>query len=493
MKSIVRAGAFFLFGLLFINAVSAQEFSGNFGIGIFAGPQKLVGGNTDKSMIGPWGGVTLFFGLSDRVVLSFSAGDGWTHYADAQDPFAKTSAAHWQYFRTWLWPADVNFSLYLKNNGRFRPYLQLGAGILVWQLNYERWGSDLFSPSGFNKTGTQYNAKGNAGLGVTIALSQHLLLDLSGRYHYLYDQNRDNIGDGYDWVKVNNDNYGDVVSKRPGDVNNGILEFRIGLNLLFGGPKDSDHDGIIDRLDKAPNEPEDFDGFQDEDGVPDPDNDNDGIPDVKDKCPNEPEDIDGFMDTDGCPDPDNDHDGILDKDDKCPNQPEDFDGFQDADGCPDPDNDGDGIPDTKDLCPNKAETVNGYQDEDGCPDEAPKKEPSPMKKGVNLIFPGVTFLTGSAKLTAQAKLTLDNVYQMLYDHSEVVIEIRGYTDNTGSAAINQKLSAKRAQSVKEYLTNKGISANKIVAYGYGEENPLADNSTKEGRAKNRRIEFVRIK
>ncbi|HDL18437.1 MAG TPA: OmpA family protein, partial [Bacteroidetes bacterium] len=193
------------------------------------------------------------------------------------------------------------------------------------------------------------------------------------------------------------------------------------------------------------------------------------------------------------PDPDNDHDGILDKDDKCPNQPEDFDGFQDADGCPDPDNDGDGIPDTKDLCPNKAETVNGYQDEDGCPDEAPKKEPSPMKKGVNLIFPGVTFLTGSAKLTAQAKLTLDNVYQMLYDHSEVVIEIRGYTDNTGSAAINQKLSAKRAQSVKEYLTNKGISANKIVAYGYGEENPLADNSTKEGRAKNRRIEFVRIK
>jgi hypothetical protein len=76
----------------------------------------------------------------------------------------------------------------------------------------------------------------------------------------------------------------------------------------------------------------------------DKDTDGDGIPDSLDKCPNEPEDKDGFQDEDGCPDPDNDGDGILDKDDKCPNEPEDKDGFQDEDGCPDPDNDGDGIP-----------------------------------------------------------------------------------------------------------------------------------------------------
>ncbi len=101
---------------------------------------------------------------------------------------------------------------------------------------------------------------------------------------------------------------------------------------------------------------------------PDGDADGDGIIDWLDRCPNEPEDKDGFQDADGCPDLDNDHDGIPDAIDKCPNQAEDKDGFQDADGCPDPDNDGDGIPDALDKCPNQPETVNGKEDADGCPD-----------------------------------------------------------------------------------------------------------------------------
>jgi outer membrane putative beta-barrel porin/alpha-amylase/OmpA family protein/thrombospondin type 3 repeat protein len=166
---------------------------------------------------------------------------------------------------------------------------------------------------------------------------------------------------------------------------------------------DSDGDGIPNMYDKCPLAPEDKDGFQDEDGCPDPDNDGDGIPDEQDKCPNEAEDFDGFQDEDGCPDPDNDGDGIPDELDKCPNEPEDhlppapndgcpasatdsdgdgipdsidkcptepedFDGFQDDDGCPDPDNDGDGIPDNVDQCPNDPEDKDGFQDEDGCPD-----------------------------------------------------------------------------------------------------------------------------
>ncbi len=167
--------------------------------------------------------------------------------------------------------------------------------------------------------------------------------------------------------------------------------------------RDRDHDGIPDAEDKCPDQAEDKDGFQDEDGCPDPDNDGDGIPDAKDKCPNEPEDKDGFQDEDGCPDPDNDKDGIpdikdacpndpedhkppkpndgcpLDKTDsdddgipdsrdKCPTEPEDKDGFQDEDGCPDPDNDGDGIPDQYDKCPNEPEDMDGFEDDDGCPD-----------------------------------------------------------------------------------------------------------------------------
>ena len=118
---------------------------------------------------------------------------------------------------------------------------------------------------------------------------------------------------------------------------------------------DRDGDGIKDDEDQCPDDPEDFDGFQDQDGCPDPDNDNDGILDVDDKCPMVPEDHDGDEDEDGCPegaDGDRDGDGILDSVDKCPDVPEDRDGFEDQDGCPDPDNDQDGIPDKSDKCPN---------------------------------------------------------------------------------------------------------------------------------------------
>ena len=132
--------------------------------------------------------------------------------------------------------------------------------------------------------------------------------------------------------------------------------------------KDTDGDGILDRTDKCPKDPEDKDQFEDEDGCPDADNDKDGILDGSDKCPNDAEDKDGDRDEDGCPDLDKDGDGIADDLDKCVDKPEDKDGFEDEDGCPDLDNDKDGIPDTEDKCPDKAEDFDGDRDTDGCPD-----------------------------------------------------------------------------------------------------------------------------
>jgi hypothetical protein len=132
---------------------------------------------------------------------------------------------------------------------------------------------------------------------------------------------------------------------------------------------DRDGDGIPDDVDQCPTAAEDFDGFQDSDGCPDPDNDGDGILDVNDKCPDQAEDFDGFEDQDGCPDLDNDKDGIPDDVDHCPNQPETKNGYKDEDGCPDEaDQDGDGIPDARDKCPTEAEDTDGFEDEDGCPD-----------------------------------------------------------------------------------------------------------------------------
>ena len=141
-----------------------------------------------------------------------------------------------------------------------------------------------------------------------------------------------------------------------------------GLNFSWGMSIDTDKDGIPDKDDKCPTNPEDPDGFEDNDGCPDYDNDQDGILDGVDNCINIPEDKDGFEDADGCPDYDNDKDGIPDSLDKCINEPEDRDNFQDDDGCPDFDNDGDGVADSVDKCPNLPEDIDLFEDTDGCPD-----------------------------------------------------------------------------------------------------------------------------
>ena len=246
-------------------------------------------------------------------------------------------------------------------------------------------------------------------------------------------------------------------------------------------PPDRDHDGIIDRLDKCPDDPEDKDGFQDADGCPDPDNDSDGIPDQTDKCPNDPEDKDGFQDADGCPDPDNDGDGIPDHTDKCPNEPEDKDGFQDEDGCPDPDNDGDGFADKDDKCPNEKGVA-----PDGCPHyklvvvTAKKIE---LKQTVYFDFNKATIKRVSYPL-------LDDVAKALADHPKIKVEIQGHTDSVGDDDYNLKLSQKRAESVMAYLVGKGVDQSRMVPKGYGENVPIADNRTKAGRDMNRRVEFV---
>ena len=247
---------------------------------------------------------------------------------------------------------------------------------------------------------------------------------------------------------------------------------------------DNDKDGITDVKDKCPNIPEDKDGFEDEDGCPDLDNDKDGILDVDDKCPNDPEDFDGFQDEDGCPDLDRDGDGIQDVDDKCPDDPEDFDGFEDEDGCPELDNDKDGILDPVDNCPNDAETFNGFEDEDGCPDAII------LKKDETITLDNIYFKTGSAQLTTASEQTLDGVKRIFVDNPGIVIQVEGHTDSQGSAAYNKKLSGKRANSVMNYLITKlNIPNEQLTAVGFGEERPVADNKKKEGRAKNRRIEF----
>jgi outer membrane protein OmpA-like peptidoglycan-associated protein len=281
------------------------------------------------------------------------------------------------------------------------------------------------------------------------------------------------------------------------------FEGLLGMSYIFGvvtEPKDSDGDGVTNDKDKCPNE-----AGKRADGCPWGDSDNDGLTDDKDKCPK----VAGVKDYQGCPVPDTDGDGVKDDVDQCPKVkghkdykgcvPPDTDGdglTDDKDkcpkvkgearhqGCPPPDKDQDGIPDDKDKCPDKPETKNGYQDTDGCPDTVPK-----IVKRFTGAIKGIYFATGKAKIRRASFGKLNKAVAVLKKYPGVKLEIGGYTDSTGKRKLNVALSKKRAEAVRDYLVKKGVATERLTAIGYGPDKPVADNKTRKGRAKNRRIEF----
>jgi outer membrane protein OmpA-like peptidoglycan-associated protein len=165
---------------------------------------------------------------------------------------------------------------------------------------------------------------------------------------------------------------------------------------------------------------------------------------------------------------DSDGDGIVDKNDKCPNQV----GLERYQGCPIPDTDGDGINDEEDRCPD----IVGVAAMMGCP-------------AIDYTAHEVLFQSGKATLLPVGKKELDNLVNFLNNNPNVKITLEGHTDNTGTDKINEPLSVKRAESAKTYLVSKGIDESRIATTGFGSTQPIADNKTKEGKAKNRRIEL----
>ncbi len=228
-------------------------------------------------------------------------------------------------------------------------------------------------------------------------------------------------------------------------------------------------------------------GFSADINLVEKDSDGDGYVDSKDACPNQPEDFDGFEDSDGCPDLDNDGDGIPDTEDACPNEAEDFDGFEDEDGCPDYDNDNDGILDVDDKCPNEPETFNGYQDEDGCPDEKPIEYAGPTV----ITLDGINFEPNKATMKPGSADELADAAQIMKENPSINVKIIGHTTDRGDRGFLMDLSFDRAQAVVDVLVNKyGIARHRLTAEGMGPDSPISSNSTADGRAQNRRIEFT---
>ncbi|MCB9760160.1 MAG: OmpA family protein [Alphaproteobacteria bacterium] len=254
---------------------------------------------------------------------------------------------------------------------------------------------------------------------------------------------------------------------------------------------DNDGDGVEDDVDQCVNDPEDDDGYRDLDGCPDSDNDMDQIPDMSDRCPDEAETVNGFEDEDGCPDEqqvaDSDGDGYPDDIDRCPYDAEDLDDFDDTDGCPDEDNDRDGILDVNDECPDNKETYNGTDDEDGCPDEGRVK----VKADRIEISDKIYFESGKATIKRSSYSLLDEIATVIKANPQIKkIRIEGHTDADGSDVANLKLSQDRAKAVMDYLVEAGVEAGRLSSAGFGESVPIADNDTPEGKAQNRRVEFL---
>ena len=245
--------------------------------------------------------------------------------------------------------------------------------------------------------------------------------------------------------------------------------------------KDADGDGVFDDVDACKDTP--AGDKVDAKGCSLPkDADKDGVLDNVDQCPDTP--AGDKVDEKGCSVPkDADGDGVNDDVDSCKDTPA-GDKVDDK-GCSLPkDGDGDGVNDDKDRCPHTPAGVK--VDEEGCQVlfEQAKK---------SLVLEGVNFATGKAELTPESQAILDGVAESLVANEEIKVQVGGHTDNTGSAAVNKRLSAARAETVRQYLISKGVAADRLTAAGYGPTKPVASNKTAEGRSQNRRVELTKIK
>lgn len=172
------------------------------------------------------------------------------------------------------------------------------------------------------------------------------------------------------------------------------------------------------------------------------------------------------------------------------------------------DTDGDGLSDgeevnTRKTDANKADTDGGTIN-DGQEvanntnpldpaDDVPKKPEFKVEVGKAIVLEGIVFKTGSAVIEPKSEEILTQAFNTFDQNKDITVEIRGYTDNVGNRKSNLRLSQRRADSVKAWLVNKGVPADRIASKGYGMDNPIADNKTVDGRQRNRRIEFFRTK
>lgn len=365
----------------------------------------------------------------------------------------------------------------LKSNAKWKPYV--GAGFGYW----------LGSASGksYELNGDDFNHFIDE---VSLNLNLGLNYDFSKRVSAFFE--------AYAMMATTEELDGAAID-RSNDKFGGA---RLGLVIKLGKEKDSDGDGVPDKIDECPDTPP---GVQvDEKGCP-KDRDKDGIPDYQDDCPDDP----GLPQFNGCPDTDGD--GIMDKEDDCPELP----GIPKYNGCPD--TDGDGVIDPNDDCPDTAPGVvvdehgcpidsdgDGLTDDvDQCPDEYGPMEymgcPEPPDFGwpetEKESTPEVYFDTDKYELSPEAEDQLSDLVKYLFDNPNMNIRLFGMADPRGTKEHNAILSARRVENVKKFLMRKGVPENRIFVKALGEAQEIETTkdeqnmSTEQKLRKYRKVRF----
>ncbi len=383
-------------------------------------------------------------------------------------------------FSTDMIPIDFRFRLCPVTQGKWYPFIYAGGGILYYDVGQEPKvlleGAELTGWTPFIPFGA----------GLEYRPDDVLAFDLSVGDHFTFNDYLNPIIEG---DEENDDSYLGAM-----------LNMRFALS---GGKGDRDGDGLTDKEEKQL-------GINPRN----PDTDGDGLKDGEEHYQHRTDPLKADTDGDGLTDgdevlkyktnplkTDTDEDGLNDYSEGMTHQTNPLN----------PDSDGDGLTDGSEVHqykthPLKADTDGGtiadkveidrgtdpLNAKDDIPPE-PKKEEPKMEKGVKIVLEGIFFKSGSSQILPESEPTLQQVYKTLAAYPEIEVEINGYTDNTGSRASNMKLSQARADAVKQWLVDKGIEARRMTTKGFGPDDPVADNATPEGRAKNRRIEFVRLK
>lgn len=470
----------------------------------------------------------LAFELTKATELQLTAGYGFYRGSDFSNYI----------YRTDIIPIDLRLRISPFDVKGWNPYFYLGGGGMNFSVK------DLpksTSPESVSESG--WTGYFPAGIGSEFTISDYVLLDFSigGAYTLSDDLNfyqEDEIKDFILSTALGITFTGESGSSdRDKDELNKNLEEKIGTN-----PKnpDSDADELkdgeeVNKYKTNPLQPDtDLDGISDYDELfkshTNPlssDTDTDELNDSEEINKYKTDPLTSDTDNDGLTDgeevikyftnplkADMDTDGLTDKEELLiyltdPKKADsDIDKLSDAEEVIkhttnplDSDTDKDGLNDYEELFTYKTNpldldtdggTVNDKTEIDRGTDPL-NAEDDVVKVGIPIVLEGIFFETGKSDITAESEFTLRKVLTTLQSYPEIVVEISGHTDVTGNYKKNLELSLRRANAVRDWLIRNGIDPSRIIAKGYGSDRPIASNETPEGRQKNRRIEFTRIK